>query len=41
MFYIGASFIVIAAIILSIDSHLTNKKERKKQMINENQKTNV
>jgi drug/metabolite transporter (DMT)-like permease len=37
MFYIGASLIVISAIILSIDSHLTHKKEREK----ENQKNDV
>jgi drug/metabolite transporter (DMT)-like permease len=31
MFYIGASFVVISAIILSIDSHLTHKKQRQNQ----------
>jgi drug/metabolite transporter (DMT)-like permease len=42
MFYIGASLIVISAIILSFDSHATHKAERKKQMISdENQKNNV
>jgi drug/metabolite transporter (DMT)-like permease len=42
MFYIGASLIVISAIILSFDSHATHKAERKKQMVNdENQKNNV
>ncbi|CAF1105475.1 unnamed protein product [Adineta steineri] len=44
MFYVGASFIALAAIILSIDNHSMNKKQREKEkaMINnENQKTNV
>ena len=45
MFYIGASFIVISTIIISIDSHLTHKKERKQQkqqeLINQNQPNNV
>jgi len=41
MFYIGASLIVISAIVISIDSHLMNKKQKQKQMIDENQKNNV
>jgi drug/metabolite transporter (DMT)-like permease len=41
MFYIGASLIVISAIILSIDSHLMTKKSKPKQMIDENQKNNI
>jgi drug/metabolite transporter (DMT)-like permease len=39
IFYIGALFIVISAIILSIDSHLMHKKQREEQLMNENQKT--
>ncbi|UJR23402.1 hypothetical protein I4U23_026410 [Adineta vaga] len=42
MFYVGASLIVLSAIILSIHSHLSNKKARKEVIINdENLKTNV
>jgi drug/metabolite transporter (DMT)-like permease len=41
IFYIGASFIVISAIILSIDSHLMHKKQRQEQVANENKKTNI
>ncbi len=40
IFYIGASFIVISAIILSIDSHLIHKKQREKEIINENEQNN-
>ncbi|CAF2618444.1 unnamed protein product [Rotaria sp. Silwood2] len=37
MFYIGASFIVTSAIILSIDTYLTNKKSKN----NKNQKNDI
>jgi drug/metabolite transporter (DMT)-like permease len=41
IFYLGALFIVISAILLSIDSHSMHKKQRKEQLMNENQKTNI
>jgi drug/metabolite transporter (DMT)-like permease len=41
IFYVGASLIVISAIILSVDSHLTNKKQRKNEMMNENKENAV
>lgn len=35
IFYIGASLIVLSAVILSIDRYLENKRERKQQAIND------
>lgn len=34
IFYIGASFIVLAAVLLAVDSHFANKRERKNQETN-------
>jgi drug/metabolite transporter (DMT)-like permease len=35
IFYIGASLVVLSAVILSVDSYLTNKRQHKEQTKNE------
>ena len=41
IFYSGASLIVLSAVILSIESHMTSKKQKKQPTIDTNPKNNV